>query len=605
MRRLLALLITLHGLSGLAFGQSSPGQIDPGHTPALGPHFDPELAFDAPTDPQRWTREPAGLHAAFGSTDEIYFRSEVPAVGTGATAWEATGWKGERLNAIVLVWSPDDLQQVRVEPTDLTDAKGNVLSRDNIRLQVVRYVLSNYPARATNATCDAGSSSQAWLLPDRLEPLDRFDTAARTVRPVWLSLDIPRTAEAGTYEGSAAVQSRAGTVMLRLKVTVQTQVLPAPSDWRFRLDLWQNPWVIAWYYNLRPWSDEHKALLKQHLKLYADAGGKFITTYAVHSPWQDNSYMIEGGMIDWIRQKDGSWRFDYRIFDEYVSLAIEAGINKAITIYTPLPWANRFRYLDKGTGNIVEESWPPESDAFKGAWHAFLDDLKQHLEHKGWLARTYLGINENPLDQTLAAIKVIKDHWPQWKITYAGDWHAQLDGLVDDYSSVQSKEPATSDIQARSTKGATTTYYVCCTPPKPNTFVFSPPAEARYLGWYTAAHGYDGFLRWAYDAWAADPVRDARHVLWPAGDTFLVYPGSQSSIRFERLREGIVDFEKIRLLRSWASRSTDGDVKRLASDLEQALSAVASDRDFDEAPLRANLVKGTRALVALSDQLTR
>ena len=110
---------------------------------------------------------------------------------------------------------------------------------------------------------------------------------------------------------------------------------------------------------------------------------------------------------------------------------------------------------------------------------------------------------------------------------------------------------------------------------------------------------------WAYDAWAADPVRDARHVLWPAGDTFLVYPGSQSSIRFERLREGIVDFEKIRLLRSWASSSTDGDVKRLASDLEQALSAVASDRDFDEAPLRANLAKGTRALVALSDQLTR
>ena len=120
-----------------------------------------------------------------------------------------------------------------------------------------------------------------------------------------------------------------------------------------------------------------------------------------------------------------------------------------------------------------------------------------------------------------------------------------------------------------------------------------------------AAHGYDGFLRWAYDAWAADPVRDARHVLWPAGDTFLVYPGSQSSIRFERLREGIVDFEKIRLLRSWASSSTDRDVKRLASDLEQALSAVASDRAFDEAPLRANLAKGTRALVALSDQLTR
>ena len=208
MKRLLAVCTTLLCVTGVASGQTSPGQIDPGHTPVLGPHFDPELASDAPTDPQRWTRESAGLHAAFGSTDEIYFRSEVPAVGTGATAWKATGWKGERLNAIVLIWSPDALQQVRLEPTDLTDAKGRVLSRNNIRLQVVRYVLSNYPARATNATCDAATTSQAWLLPDRLEPLDRFDTAARTVRPVWLSMDIPSTAEAGTYEGSVAVHGK-------------------------------------------------------------------------------------------------------------------------------------------------------------------------------------------------------------------------------------------------------------------------------------------------------------------------------------------------------------------------------------------------------------
>src|SRR5262245_42908306 len=103
--RVLAFFVTLHCLGGMAFGQSSPGQIDPAHTPVLAPHFNPELAFDAPTDPQRWTGEPAGLHAAFGSTDVIYFRSEVPAVGNDATVSELTGWRGERLNAIVLVWS--------------------------------------------------------------------------------------------------------------------------------------------------------------------------------------------------------------------------------------------------------------------------------------------------------------------------------------------------------------------------------------------------------------------------------------------------------------------------------------------------------------------
>jgi len=601
-RRLLSICGLLHCLAALAFGQSSPGQIDPSHTPVLAPHFEPERVFDASTDPQRWAKETPGLHAAFGSTDEIYFRSEAPAVAANPIAWEATGWRGERLNAIVLIWSPDALEQVRLEPTDLTDAKGRRLRRDSVSLRMVRYVLSNYPAGARNATCDA-APSQAWLLPDRLESLDRFDVPGRTVRPVWLSLNIPATAEPGTYEGSVAVNARAATVTLRLKVTVQAPVLPPPSEWRFRLDLWQNPWVIASYYNLQPWSVEHKALLKDHLALYASVGGKFITTYAVHSPWQDNSYMIEGGMIEWIKQKDSSWRFDYSIFDQYVTLALEAGIDKAITIYTPLPWANRFRYTDERTGNFVEEAWPPDSAVFRSAWHAFLGDLRQHLERKGWLSRTYIGINENPLDQTLAAIKVIKDHWREWKITYAGDWHPELDGLVDDYSSVLGKEPATSEIRARSVKGSTTTYYVCCTPAKPNTFVFSPPAEGRYLGWYTAAHGYDGFLRWAYDAWPADPVRDARHVLWPAGDTFLVYPGAHSSIRFEKLREGIVDFEKMRLLRGWAAGSADAEVKRLMSELEHELAAIAADDEFDEVRLRDALAQGARTLAALSDHL--
>ena len=29
-----------------------------------------------------------------------------------------------------------------------------------------------------------------------------------------------------------------------------------------------------------------------------------------------------------------NWQFDFKIFDQYVQLAIDAGIDKAITIYT-------------------------------------------------------------------------------------------------------------------------------------------------------------------------------------------------------------------------------------------------------------------------------
>jgi hypothetical protein len=569
--------------------------------PARSPHEVIEYAFDVPADDVRWAAIRPGLHAAFGSVDDVHLRAEAPTV-EEARGWVASGWRGERVNAALVVWTTEPLEQVRVEVSDLADEGGHRLPAAAIERRVVRYVLSDHPPGARDVACDAGPDG-AWLLPDRLEPYEPFDIPPRSVRPVWLSLDLPPSAIPGTYRGHVRVAAGGDTRQLEVVITVTRGVVPAPHDWVFRLDLWQNPWVLAWHNHLVPWSDEHKALLRRHLALYAAAGGKYITTYAVHSPWQDNSYWIEGGMIEWIKEPAGRWRFDYTIFDEYVTLAMEAGIDGAITIYTPVPWANRFRYLDAGTGQPVTDAWPPGSEAFRTAWRAFLDDLHQHLSQKGWLAKTYLGINEIDMPATRAAIGVIREHSKDWRITYAGDWHQDLDTLVDDYSSVMPKEPSRAEIAGRRTRGGTSTFYVCCTPPAPNTFVFSPPAEGRWLGWYAAARGYDGFLRWAYDAWPADPSRDARHVLWPAGDTFLVYPGAESSIRFETLREGIVDFERLRLVRAAAARSNDPQVPPLVAALERELAIIATRQPAADAETRAILARARAALEALADRV--
>jgi len=47
-------------------------------------------------------------------------------------------------------------------------------------------------------------------------------------------------------------------------------------------------------------------------------------------------------MIHWVKTATGAWKFDYTIFDQYVQLAMEVGIDEAITIYTPIPWAIDF-----------------------------------------------------------------------------------------------------------------------------------------------------------------------------------------------------------------------------------------------------------------------
>ena len=607
-KKVFAVLLMLAMLANRLLAQHA-GQVMMANVPSPSSHYTPEYTFDKATNPEAWKKQKKGLNVSFSSIDELFLRSEVPQI-IATTSWQKAGWRGERLNAQILVWSPDSIDQVRVTLNDLKGSDGKIISKENISVQLVRYVLSNYPYAAANAVCDISPKDTAWLVPDRFEDFDRFSLPGNSVRPVWLTLDIPTTTEPGEYTGSLIVHSEAQQTTLKLNIRVQDMTLPKPKDWTYRLDLWQNPWVVAEYYNLVPWSVEHKLLLKKHLKLYAEAGGKYITTYAVNSPWSDNSYRLEGGMIEWIKTKDNKWRFDYSIFDQYVELAMETGIDEAITIYTPVPWGYRFRYLDEQSGNFMHAEWPPQSDTFKQTWKFFLDDLQTHLSKKGWLEKVYLGINENPLDVTIAAAKFIKAHSSKWKITYAGDWHPELTGLLDDYSPVISSEPNLKELADRKAKGFTTTYYVCCTPAQPNNFVFSAPVESTYISWYAASYGYDGFLRWAYDAWPSDPTRDARHVSWPAGDCFLVYPGGKSCIRFERLREGIVDFEKINILKKMGASSTDKKVKKSLNDFVGFLSTLSKERDhakrdFTLERMKATIRDGKLMVENLSDQLSQ
>ena len=57
-------------------------------------------------------------------------------------------------------------------------------------------------------------------------------------------------------------------------------------------------------------------------------------------------------------------------------------------------------------------------------------------------------------------------------------------------------------------------------------------------------------MHWSFNSWVEDPVNDSRFRTWPAGDTYIVYPGARSSIRYERTLEGIQDFVKIHILRN-------------------------------------------------------
>ena len=147
-------------------------------------------------------------------------------------------------------------------------------------------------------------------------------------------------------------------------------------------------------------------------------------------------------------------------------------------------------------------------------------------------------------------------------------------------------------LKARKAKGMPTTYYTACGEKHPNGFTFSPPAENTWIGWYAAAEGYTGYLRWAFNNWTSATLMDTRYKTWPAGDCYQVYPGPRTSIRFEKLIEGIQDFEKIRILREQFLK--EGNSKGIR-ELEDILATFKPDT-LESTPAADMLTKGKALL---------
>lgn len=568
----------------VTFTHNSASNVAGGHIVEIEGYALPAESLDGLTDrTTAWREVPSGLHGAVGSVDRRYERDRPPAL-TG-DSWHATAWRGERVAVPLLFWSREPLSQLRVSAGPLTDDAGHTIPASAVRLQWVRYVLAD-----------------GRLVGDVLDPMRPLDFPAASTRPVWLSIEPPADQPPGRYRGEVVARA-AGAEPVRIPVTIEVLPLTVPPahDWSFWLDLWQNPYAIARYHHVEPWSPEHLALLEPHLRMLADAGQKCITTTILHQPWGTQTYDPYDSMVAWTRRADGSWAFDFSAFDTYVELAMRCGITRAINAYSILSWTQRVRYLDEASGEYRSLSFSPGADGYAELWRPFLIAFRDHLRAKGWLEIATLAMDERPLELMQPAVKLVEEVAPELRIALAGTYHDELKESVDDYRVFISGRVAPEIIAERSGRGQPTTFYVCCGPARPNTFVFSPPAESAWLGWYAAAKGYTGFLRWAYDSYVRDPLWDTSYVTWPAGDCFLVYPGPRSSVRFERLREGIVAYEKIHWLQA---QRREGREFPSWPQLENALAALSYEAAQHTEAADA-LAPAVAALAAVSREAAR
>lgn len=509
-------------------------------------------------------------HAAWGTSDVRYAWHSMPDTKTLKRSETLVAWRGERVSTQAVIYSDRATEELTLQLTPFKSGR-HTLPTEAVKAAFVRYVRTDSWTTPDGRGAGCGHRPDHTLydsamVADMIDPhAESIGMDAMSTRSVWVSCQVPTNAVAGTYSGTLSIKAGKRTIAkLPLSIKVIDRTLPEPKDWKFHLDLWQNPYAEARYYDTPLWSDAHLTAMRPSMEMLAAAGQKVITASIMHKPWNGQTEDHFDSMVTWTKKLDGTWEFGFDVFDRWIEFMMSCGITQQINCYTMIPWSLSFPYYDIATNRMQVLRAAPGDAAYEEMWVAMLKAFSQHLREKGWFSITTIAMDERPMQAMKKAIAVIRKADPEFKVALAGNWHPEIEADLYDYCiALDQAELLPEEVFARrKSEGKKTTVYTCCSTHRPNTFTFSVPAEGAWYGFYVAGTKYDGYLRWAYNSWVKNPLHDTRFRSWPAGDTYMVYPYGRSSVRFEKLIEGIQAYEKIRILRE--EYTAEGNTAKLA-----------------------------------------
>ncbi|MCR5076856.1 MAG: DUF4091 domain-containing protein [Prevotella sp.] len=412
-------------------------------------------------------------------------------------------------------------------------------------------------------------SLQAWLVPDIIGP-DIITADNETFgKAAWCTIEIPKNCKPGTYKLQLAVRKNGKTFAdIPFTVKVIDRILTPSPD--FHLNFWQQPYAASRFYGVPSWSKEHLDILRPYMTFLARAGQRNASAFLFYEPWGEQSNDKFDTMIETTRKTDGSWTYDYTIFDRWITFLDSCGINGDINCFSMVPWDMTFSYYDEAAKAYKELKTTTDSKEYYDLWIPFLQSFAAHQKAKGWFERTVIAMDERSLDAMLDAYRIAQEAAPGIKMSLAGNHHKELVDKIYDYCIAWGQYFTTEELALRNSKGWISTTYTACPDAMPNLCTNNAPEEATYLPLSCLANGFNGFLRWSWMNWTDNPTYDSRFKLFTPGDTYIVYPGMKSSRRFEQVMEGVQTVAKIQIL---TKEYKDKQQLTALKQLEQALAS--------------------------------
>ncbi|HVM89131.1 MAG TPA: DUF4091 domain-containing protein [Puia sp.] len=407
---------------------------------------------------------------------------------------------------------------------------------------------------------------------DKLNPVSGFypdpilDTTVMDIRnfttqPVWVTVNIPPGFPPADYTGVLTIRGRIDGKDFALSRRFTVKVYNVTVNKTSLL-------VTNWF-----------GLGKNQLKQLS--GGKDSVEFAGNywnwlkiaarkmREYNQNVIMTPIFSLSGITVKDDKFSFDFSKLDRFVQTFIDEDALERIEgghiggrmgnwyaqfgVYTPYMKNDTLRFK-----NI-----PVTDQEAQNFYRQFIPALLAHLKAKGWDKMYLQHICDEPEpgnEKTYAGIaSFIKSVAPDIKLIDAVHSHG-VNNMIDVW--VPELEMYDSNYvfyKERQNAGNEVWFYTCLAPQGEyaNRFIELPLIKTRILHWINFRFGATGYLHWGWDFWSDNCLIETSGIIpeagniMPGGDAFITYPGRGeilSSIRLEAMRDGIADYELLKML---------------------------------------------------------
>jgi RNA polymerase sigma factor (sigma-70 family) len=466
------------------------------------------------------------------------------------------------------------------------------------------------PASAVRVRWAEGVAVNGVMVPDPLLEEQPFQPPRGIAPMLWVTVHVPRSnVPAGAYRGILTAESKGRTASLPITLEVFDFALPKTSY--LQSSFWMFRHTIRNYYEMKtvPF-DFYRQFLDRCLETRLSP----IDAAAYH----------DQPFVQIVRDKKGEFQVDWTEWDRYLGYCMERGMT-AFNVGDEHwfgSYFHSFSVRDLKTGKT--ETVTLKGKQYDDTVVRFFRLAREHFTKKGWASRAYLqGYDEPEADNAklLAGIKhfygLARKGWPELRtlITAPPQRYAALHKSVGIWCPLTAEYWDAEADKCRK-RGEEMWWYVCknTTPPWANFFLDQSGATHRVLFWQTFARRADGFLFWGVNFWPGFEARTMKpppaDKKWPKvpwndagwnGDGYFLYPGPNgplTSLRFEIMRDGVEDYDALRMLADLLAKKGERVPAPLRERARQAL-AVSPDvfRSMTNYPTDASAMVKRRRLV--------